>query len=139
MQPNTFPEILAQAAPAGQFASLPLWFRQNCQDADWVRLLAWESLQTTNDVVSDERVRRQLARQTVRHIKLEQSAGRLRNDLAAAHLQLAKVSLAMFPVALPQIARLITGRPPHEPRFQREYERFLETISAAFRPEKPAA
>ena len=126
--------VEAQIAENDPVSSLPLWFRQNCQDTDWVRLLAWESLQTANNSVLDEKERRRLSRQTAARIKQNQAAGRLRDDVPAAYLQLAKVSLSMFPVALPQLARIITGRPPHDPKFQREYVRFLETISKAFRP-----
>lgn len=126
--------VEAQAPQSDLVSSLPLWFGQNCQDTDWVRLLAWESLQTADDVVLDEKERRRISRQACARIRQRQAAGWLRKDVSPAHLQLAKVSLAMFPVALPQLARLITGISPHHPKFQREYARFLETISAAFRP-----
>ena len=126
--------IEAQMPESDTASSLPLWFRQNCRDIDWVRLLAWESLQAGSGTVLDERERRRLARQAVARIKKRQAAGRLRKDVAAAHLQLAKTSLAMFPMALPQLARLILGHSPHDPKFQRDYARFLQTVSKAFRP-----
>ena len=126
--------VESQAASNDEISIVSLWFQQNCQDADWVRLLAWESLQTTNDTVLDEAERRRIVRQAEAHIRKKQTAGILRKDLPADYLQLAKVSLSMFPLALPQIARLITGYLPHDAKFQREYTRFLETISAAFRP-----
>lgn len=125
--------VAALTPPNDLTSSLTLWFRQNCQDTDWVRLLGWESLQANKDAVLDEPERRRIARLAVARIKKKQAAGQLRKDVSAAHLQLAKTSLAMFPIALPQIARLILGGSPHRPRFQREYARFLETISAAFR------
>ena len=127
-------QIEAQAPQDDLASSLPLWFKQNCQDTEWVRLLAWESLQTTGDRVLDEDERRRITRKAVGRIRKKQAAGRLRKDVPAAQLQLAKVSLSMFPLALPQIARLIIGRSPRDPRFQREYAKFLETISAMFRP-----
>lgn len=126
--------VEAQAADQDLVSSVPLWFKQNCVDADWVRLLAWESLQTVKDKVLDEKDRRQLSRRSIALIKQRQQAGRLRDDVPASFLQLAKVSLSMFPLALPQLSRLITGRVPQDPKFQRDYARFLETISAAFRP-----
>jgi AcrR family transcriptional regulator len=126
--------VEAQISENEPVSRMPLWFRQNCQDIDWVRLLAWESLQTAGDKVLDEKERRRITRQARARIRQKQAAGQLRNDVAAAHLQLAKVSLSMFPMALPQIARLILGRSPHDPKFQREYAQFLETISTAFRP-----
>lgn len=121
--------------PGSEYASrMPLWFRQNCLDADWVRLLAWESLQTTRDCVVDERERRRHARAGAARMRKRQRAGWLRDDVPVAFLQLAKTSLTMFPVAIPQLARIITGRSPRDPKFQREYAKFLETISTAFRP-----
>lgn len=131
--------IEAQLPLADSASRMPLWFRQNCQDADWVRLLAWESLQTAKDTVLDEGERRRVARRGTDRTRKRQRAGILRDDVPAAFLQLAKMSLAMFPMAIPQLARIITGRSPHDPRFQREYARFLETISAAFRPSNRAA
>ena len=127
-------QVEARAPETDEFSNLPLWFQQNCQDADWVRLLAWESLQTTGGVVLDETERRRLSRKSVVRVKKLQAEGQLRPDLAAVHLQLAKVSLAMFPLALPQLVRIIVGRSPRDPKFQREYARFLETFSEVFRP-----
>lgn len=126
--------IEEQAPKTGVASSLPLWFEQNCRDADYVRLLAWESLQTINRPVQDEEERRRISRQVAAIIKQKQASGRLRRDVPAEFLQLAKVSLAIFPMALPQLARLITGCSPHDSKFQRQYARFLETISAGFRP-----
>ncbi len=115
-------------------SSLPIWFRQNCLDTDWVRLLAWESLQTTKGPVLDEKERRRISQQMTARIREKQAAGKLRRDVPAAFLQLAKVSLAMFPQALPQLTRIVVGHSPQDPKFQREYARFLETISSGFRP-----
>ncbi len=126
--------VEAQAADPNLVSDVPLWFQQNCVDADWVRLLAWESLQTAKGKLVDEAERRQLSRRAVALVKQKQQAGRLRDDVPADFLQLAKVSLSMFPLALPQAVRFITGRSPQDPKFQRSYTRFLETISAVFRP-----
>ena len=131
--------VAAQTPDCDLVSSLPVWFKQNCLDADWVRLLAWESLQTTRNVVLDEKERRRLAAKSVNCIREKQKSGRLRNDVPAQFLQLAKVSLSMFPFALPQIARLFTGQSPSDPKFQKEYTRFLETISTGFRPSQVTA
>ena len=126
--------IEAQAPASDIVSNLTLWFKQNCQDVDWVRLLAWESLQTTDNVVLDEKVRRRLSLQVTARIRQRQAAGYLRKDVAAIHLHLAKASLALFPIVMPQITRLVIGQSAQDPKFQRDYTRFLETISAAFRP-----
>jgi hypothetical protein len=43
-------------------------------------------------------------------------------------------SLTMFPMAFPQLTRLITGRAASDPHFQRKYAKFLEKLAAAFQP-----
>ena len=116
-------------------SSMPQWFRQNCQDGDWLRLLAWESLQTQKDQVLDEKARKDLVRLGVTKIKAKQAAGILRADVSPLHLLLAKVSLAMFPMAMPQVARLILGQAPRDPKFQGEYMLFLQKIAQTFRAE----
>jgi TetR/AcrR family transcriptional regulator len=126
--------VEAQASEMDPASCLSLWFKQNCQDTDWVRLLAWESLQTVKNLVLDEKERRRIAQEAATRIREKQKAGSLRADVPAQFLQLARISLSMFPTALPQLTRVITGSSPQDLKFQREYARFLETISAAFRP-----
>lgn len=128
-------EVAAKGPGLDVDANLPVWFRQNCQDADWVRLLAWESLQTVGGKIMDEAERRKVTRRGLERIQQAQTDGRMRSDVSAKHIQLAKISLAMFPMALPQIARLVLGASPHDPKFQREYARFLELIREIFRPQ----
>src|SRR5271156_4336708 len=36
---------------------LPFWFKTACEDADWIRLLEWEALQTGGQKVLDEKER----------------------------------------------------------------------------------
>jgi len=121
-------------APAGLAEGLPLLFQQNCDDADWVRLTAWESLQTGKGSLYSWPDRRRRAVVTNKLIRSQQKDGHLRPDSKPEHLHLALASLAVFPMALPQLVRVITGLTPDNPKFQREYARFLETLSAAFRP-----
>jgi TetR/AcrR family transcriptional regulator len=126
---------VAASSPESEPSSiLTGWFKQNGKDIDWVRLLAWESLQSTAGRVFNENERRQQAKNAVSLIRKRQQAGQLRSDVPPEFLQLAKMSLAFAPFALPQLARLITGRSPLDPKFQQEYALFLETISSGFRP-----
>jgi TetR/AcrR family transcriptional regulator len=126
--------VEAQSPGKDIVSAMPQWFIQNCQDADWVRLLAWESLQTLKDSVIDESERFRRSRWAAQAIKKKQMAKILRADVPPAFLLLAKVSLAMFPMAMPQVTRLLTGKSPRNAKFQKDYAKFLETISAAFRP-----
>jgi AcrR family transcriptional regulator len=126
-------------AEADLVRGIPLLFRQNCEDAAWVRLLAWESLQTVGDRLFNEQDRRQRAAYTSELILQQQAAGTLKPGMKPEHFQLLMSSLALFPMALPQLTRLITGMRFDDPKFQQEYAKFLETISEAFRPQKPGA
>ena len=116
-------------------SNIGLWFRQNCADANWIKLLAWESLQTSGNQVVAELERKELISQVLERVKDRQKAGLVRGDLPAKFLHLAKVSLTTFPMAFPQIARMILGRSPHDAGFQREYQQFLETVAEVFRPQ----
>ena len=125
-----------EALAAGRDSELALWYEQNCRDADWVRLLAWESLESTADKVVDEVDRRRHAVQVAERIRQRQAEGKAPGNVPPSFLQLFRASLAMFPLAMPQLARIITGRSPHDPKFQREYAQFLESIALALRPDQ---
>lgn len=112
------------------------WFVQNSRDRDWIRVLAWEALHAKDKPVVEEAQRRRNWKQAVAGIRQCQAEGKITAEFAPEHLQLAMVSLAMFPVALPQIARLIVGRSPADPRFQRDYAVFLKQFTGGFRPSK---
>jgi TetR/AcrR family transcriptional regulator len=120
------------------FSSLHDFFSHNCNDPDLVRLLAWESLQTKTDSVVNEAERRQAALQLESLIRASQAAGRLRRDVSARCLQVARLALTLFPLAMPQLTRMAVGCSPRDPEFQSEYALFLKKIAAAFRPENGA-
>jgi AcrR family transcriptional regulator len=123
-----------QAAAAGRESELAPWFEQNCRDTDWVRLLAWESLQPARGKIMDGAERRRYALGAIRRIRDRQAAGGLIKGVEPQFLQLTLAALTMFPIAMPQMTRLITGQSPQDPRFQRGYIRYLETIARRFRP-----
>lgn len=121
-------------APAGMAAGISRLFQQNTLDLDWVRMLAWESLQTKGNRVHDEQERRQAVIYTNGLIRQQQAEGKLHDAMKPEFFHLAMASLALFPLALPQLTRLITGQTVLDKKFQQDYARFLETISEAFRP-----
>jgi len=43
------------------------------------------------------------------------------------------VALTWFPIAFPQLTRLITGKSPSNPGFVREQEEFLRRLAIVFR------
>jgi AcrR family transcriptional regulator len=114
--------------------SLPFWFQLSCRDADWVRLLEWEALQDADKKLIDGNSRRALATRALGRIRKQQALGYLAGEFEPRHLLLAMRSLTMFPMAFPQLTRLITGQPVSDPHFQKKYAEFLKKFSAAFQP-----
>jgi AcrR family transcriptional regulator len=117
--------------------SLPFWFKLTCKDADWVRLLEWEALQDVDNQWIDKIGRRAVAIRSLGRIRQQQALGYLAGDFEPSHLLLAMRSLTMFPLAFPQLTRIMTGQPVSDPRFQKKYAEFLKKFAAAFRPPQP--
>jgi AcrR family transcriptional regulator len=114
--------------------SLPFWFKLSCKDADWIRLLEWEALQDADNQLIDGTGRRSLAMRSLGRIRQQQASGHLSGEFEPRHLLLAMRSLTMFPLAFPQLTRLITGQPVSDPHFQKKYAEFLKIFSTAFQP-----
>ena len=112
--------------------SLPSWFKLSCKDADWIRLLEWEALQSADQRLIDGESRRKLAVRSINRIRQQQARGHVSREFDPRLVLLAMRSLAIFPLAFPQLTKLIVGRPVFEPRFQKEYAKFLEQFSGAF-------
>ena len=114
--------------------SLPFWFEAACKDVDWVRLLEWEALQDNGQTVIDEKQRLAAVAGGLMRIRQRQARGQVSGEFDPRHLMLAMRSLTMFPVAFPQLTKLIMGRPVSDPRFQKERMKFLKQFAAAFQP-----
>jgi len=114
--------------------TLPFWFEAACKDADWVRMLEWEALQNGAEKVIDEKERLASVARGLERIRRRQARGLLAADFDPRHLMLAMRSLTMFPVAFPQLTRMIVGREISDPKFQEERMEFLKQFAAAFRP-----
>jgi AcrR family transcriptional regulator len=125
---------VASAASDDPVENLPFWFEFTCKDADWLRLLEWEALQTADDAVIDGKKRREATAKGLARIRRRQRSGHVTREFDARHLMLAMQSLTMFPLAFPQITRLIMGRSVFDARFRRERADFLRRFAAAFQP-----
>lgn len=125
----------SEPAQALDFISgLPVWFGQNCADAAWIRILAWESLQTPTGPVPEKNLRHDFVRRYLKRIRAEQAAGVLNPDFSPQHLMLAMTALTMLPLSLGQLTWFITGKRPGDPKFQREYSAFLKQLAPVFGP-----
>lgn len=116
--------------------TLPFWFEAACKDVDWVRLFEWEALQGNWQKVIDEEQRLQFVERGLERIRNRQARGQVDASLDPRHVMLTMRSLTMFPVAFPQLTRLITGKSVFDPKFQKERMEFLKKFAVAFHPRK---
>jgi AcrR family transcriptional regulator len=124
----------AEASSGEPEETLPFWFKAACGDADWVRMLEWEALQGDPKKPLDEKERRTAVERSLVRIRQRQARGQLSSDFDPRHIMLAFRSLTMFPIAFPQLTRLIMGCAVTDPKFQKERAEFLRQFAAAFRP-----
>src|SRR5438034_9162549 len=113
------------ASPMDPIELLPYWFDLACKDPEWIRLLEWEALQVFERKLIDEKKRREALARAVAKIRRRQKLGLLSKALDPRHLLLSHMALTIFPVAFPQITRLITGFSVSDPRFQKARSEFL--------------
>ena len=123
-----------EAAPGDPEENLPFRFELMCRDQEWIRLLGWEALENKGGRVQEEQFRRKGLLRALERLRGHQVAGKLTTDHDRRHLLLAKISLTMFPIAFPNLTRLVTGTAAKDPKFQREYRNFLKKFATAFRP-----
>jgi AcrR family transcriptional regulator len=114
--------------------TLPFWFEAACKDGDWVRMLEWEALQIGVQKVIDEPERMAAVARGLKRIRQRQARGQISSEFDPRHVMLAMRSLTMFPVAFPQLTRLIMGRSAFDPKFQKDRAEFLKKFATAFRP-----
>ena len=124
------------ATPEQPAEYLPLLFDLSCKDADWIRLLEWEALRGGEKPVIDEAERRAAAARGVERIRERQASGHLPDEFDPRHVLLAISGLTMYPVAFPQLTRLIMGRNVSDPLFQKQRREFLRKFATAFSPAK---
>jgi TetR/AcrR family transcriptional regulator len=99
--------------------------------ADYVRLLMWEGLERgRRGQVEQELLRRESLAEWCDDVRDAQRRGDLPDDLDAEQLVLSELALAMFPLAFPQITRMVTGKLPTDGEFKAERREFLERLAA---------
>jgi hypothetical protein len=68
-----------------------------------------------------------------------QDRGLLPRDLDPGHLLLAIMGLITYPLAFPQMTRLVTGQTPSDPAFRKQRVEFLRRLSEALISRRPDA
>ena len=128
--------------PGDPERSLPYWFDRVVHDVNWVRLMQWEALEAGDGPVIGEEERRAAVASSLDWVRARQSEGSLPRTLDARQLMLALAGLTTFPVAFPQITRLVTGHLPAAAAFHRKRVEFLRgfarTLAANGTRRRPA-
>jgi TetR/AcrR family transcriptional regulator len=129
-------QALDQALTGNPEDNVPFWFASACQDPEWVRLLEWEALQYPAGKIIEQKKRRSAAAFALKRIQQGQKHGHLSAEFDPAQMLLTIRSLIFFPIAFPQLTRMITGREVNDPKFQRDRIEFLKKFAEAFRPRR---
>ena len=126
-------------APPDLGASLAYWFEMACEDKDWIRLVQWEALGIPDEPVIREEERRASFARALGDLRERQRRGLLPADLDAGQLLLAIMGLVAYPLAFPQLTRMVTGRSAADASFRVERSDFLRRFAAALTGLRPAA
>ena len=129
---------LVAAAPNDTTELLPFIFARELQRVDGIRMLQWEALGTGDKKPVAEDERRKAWVEGSERIRDAQRAGQVHGDLDAECLVLALMALTMFPLAFPQLVRMVTGQRVSDADFQQRQARFLRRLGAYLRPPAPA-
>jgi hypothetical protein len=92
------------------------------------------SISGCSTIISGTKERVEAAANGVKRIQQRQVRGQISAEWDPRHVALTMRSLTWFPVAFPQLTRLITGQSVFDPKFQKERSEFLKKFAAAFRP-----
>jgi TetR/AcrR family transcriptional regulator len=97
---------------------------------DWIRLLMWEALEHSGRGPVEQVARRATLEQWVAAVEEAQADGALPADLDARQLVLTELGTVLFPLAFPQLTRLVTGQAPTSPEFLSDRRAFLVDFGA---------
>jgi TetR/AcrR family transcriptional regulator len=97
-------------------------------DIDFVRLMEWEAIDSGGLKCIAEDERRALFEKAVARLRILQRAGSIPRGVNLTQLFISMLSLALFPLVMPQVIRLIHGMEPTDRRFMRERANFLRWL-----------
>jgi len=97
-------------------------------DIDFVRLMEWEAIDSGGKRCIVESERRALFEKAVARLGVLQRQGSIPRGANLTQLFISMLSLALFPLVMPQVIRLIHGMEPTDPRFMRQRASFLRWL-----------
>jgi TetR/AcrR family transcriptional regulator len=100
------------------------------REREYIRLLTWEAIERgSRRRIEDETSRREAIERWIDEVRDAQDDGVLPADLDPAQLVLSELALTIFPLAFPQLTRLVTGRSPSDPHFVEARREFLSQLA----------
>jgi AcrR family transcriptional regulator len=106
-------------------------------DIEFVRLMEWEAIDSGGKRCIAEGERRALFEKAVARLRVLQRQGSIPRGADLTQLFISMLSLALFPLVMPQIIRLIHGMEPTDAHFMRQRAKFLRWLGD--RLAKPSA
>jgi len=97
-------------------------------DIDFVRLMEWEAIDSGGRKCIAEAERRALFEKAVDRLRMLQRRGAIPGGVNLTQLFISMLSLALFPLVMPQLIRLIHGMEPTDPRFMHQRAKFLRWL-----------
>jgi len=119
---------LIESAPDDFAGALAHIYLGGGTDIDFVRLMEWEAIDSGGKKCIAEAERRALFEKAVARLRVLQRRGSIPRGVNLTQLFISMLSLAMFPLVMPQLIRLIHGMEPTDPRFMRQRANFLRWL-----------
>ena len=113
---------------------LVYWFRETCDDPNFMRMIQREALNDQGGPVVEQEFRVAYYRRQVEILNGFQESGQVSRDFQPPFLVLALLALVVFPETFPQIARLATGMKSDSRRFRKNWDALLKTLAAHLAP-----
>jgi AcrR family transcriptional regulator len=121
-------EMIQTGADEDFTSSLVKGFEAICGDVDTLRMWQWEALDRSNRKLVAEEERRAYFKTEVARWRRAKASGILPPNADEEMLLLVSAALRTFPLALPQVASLVTGMNPLDPEFRRKWSASLQWI-----------
>lgn len=119
---------LYESVPRDVGRAILHWYEAFSSDLEWVRLLEWEALGNSQGELESEQERRLYLKRTLDGLRRAQRDGLVPKNLDLVQLQISIIALTAFPLAFPQMTRLVSGLAPTDRRFQRKRLQFLRWL-----------
>lgn len=126
-------ERVIESLPDDLADGLLQMYDAGCADLDWVRMLEWEALASTNRAMIGEEDRRALFETALNRLRKADSQGVVAEGADLSHLFISLLAVSFFPLAFPQMMRLVTGMAPTDPGFKTKHREFLRWLGERLR------